>query len=311
LNGPAARETVERARIFAEAAGVAPKVGLILGSGLAPLADAIDVASRHDTVELPGFPLATAPGHHGRLLFGTLGGAAVAAFQGRLHVYEGHSLSTVALPARVLCGLDVDLLIATNAAGCLHAEWAPGDVMLIRDHLNLLGGSPLEGPNDDSLGPRFPDQSDVYPRALRELLRGASRPHGLILREGVYAAWRGPQFETPAEVAMIGKLGGDTVGMSTVPEAIVAAHQGVPVLGLSVVTNWAAGIRPADQPEISADEVLSVGRATAPRLAALLAAVLPAAAEAAAAIKKRLRPSPVALCLSAAPAADRLRPKGT
>jgi purine-nucleoside phosphorylase len=266
---------VERARALAAAAGVAPRVGLILGSGLAPLADALDVRGRHATTELPGFPASTAPGHFGRLLFGRLNGVDVAAFQGRLHVYEGVPLATAALTARVLCGLGVDLLIVTNAAGGLHTAWRPGDVMLMRDHLNLMGGSPLEGPNDPRLGERFPDQSATYPEEVRAVVRPRFAAHELVLREGVYAGWRGPQYETPAEVRMLALLGGDTVGMSTVPEAIVANHMRTPVLGFSVVTNWAAGLMPEKQATIHEGEVLDVGRQVAPRLAALIGAALP------------------------------------
>ena len=268
------RPAVAEARRRAAQAGIAPRAGLILGSGLGPLAEAIEVAAALPTTALPGFPPSTAPGHSGRLVFGRLNGIDVAAFQGRLHVYEGLPLATAALTARVLCGLGVDLLIVTNAAGGLHADWNPGDVMLISDHLNLMGGSPLEGPNDETFGVRFPDQSDTYPRRLRELVRAHASSTGLVLREGVYAGWRGPQYETPAEVRMLARLGGDTVGMSTVPESIVAAHMRTPVLGFSVMTNWAAGLRD-EQASIHEGEVLDVGRAVSPKLSALVLSALP------------------------------------
>lgn len=278
---------VAEARELAGAAGILPRAGIILGSGLGPLADALTVAASHESSKLPHFPRSTAPGHHGRLLFGTLGTVPVAVFQGRLHVYEGVPLPVAALTARVLCGLGVDLLVVTNAAGGLRAEWEPGDVMVIRDHVNLLGGSPLEGANDSRLGVRFPDLSDVYPEDLRRIAAPAVAARGLAVREGVYAAVRGPQYETPAEIRMLGLLGADAVGMSTVPEAIVAAHQRTPVLGLSVVTNWAAGVRPAEQATIDQDEVLDVGRDVSPRLAAAVSDALPALVAAARARRAR------------------------
>ena len=274
------RPAVAEALRLAREARITPRAGFILGSGLGPLAESIEIAAAHPTTALPGFPPSTAPGHSGRLIFGRLNGIDVAAFQGRLHVYEGLPLATAALTARVLCGLGIDLLIVTNAAGGLHAEWNPGDVMLISDHLNLMGGSPLEGPNDPALGVRFPDQSDTYPRRLRDLVRAHGAGSGLVLREGVYAGWRGPQYETPAEVRMLARLGGDTVGMSTVPETIVAAHMRTPVLGFSVVTNWAAGLRD-EQATIHEGEVLDVGRAVSPKLSALVRSALPDLAKAA------------------------------
>jgi purine-nucleoside phosphorylase len=272
---------IAAARERAAAAGVFPKVGFVLGSGLAPLSDAIAAKARFDTTDLPGYPPSTAPGHVGKMILGDLGGVPVAALKGRVHVYEGRDLAVAALPSRVLCGLGVDLLVLTNAAGGLDPNATRGDVMLISDHLNLLGGSPLEGPNHAAYGPRFPDQSNVYPKALRDVVRARAKAaasksdDALVLREGVYAAVRGPQYETPAEVRMLAALGADAVGMSTVPEAIVAAHMGVPVLGLSVMTNWAAGVRPKDQPTITEGEVLDVGRIVAPKLAALIGAALP------------------------------------
>jgi purine-nucleoside phosphorylase len=278
------RPAVLAARAFAERAGVRPRVGLVLGSGLGPLADALEIKASHPTIDLPGFPASTAPGHSGRLLFGRLAGVDVAAFQGRLHVYEGHPLAVAALTARVLCGLGVDLLVLTNAAGGLRPDWKPGDVMLMSDHLNLFGGSPLEGPNEDAWGVRFPDLTRLYPAELRAVVRARAAGSNLTLREGVYAGWRGPQYETPAEVRMLGRLGADTVGMSTVPEAIVAGHMRTPVLGLSVVTNWAAGV--TGDP-ITADEVLEVGRRVAAGLSALVRAALPELVETAVALRSR------------------------
>jgi purine-nucleoside phosphorylase len=251
-----------------------PQAGLVLGSGLGALADRIEDAVELDPAKIPGFPAPTVKGHAGRFVAGTLGGAPVAAFVGRLHAYEGHPLPVVGLPARFLCSLGARVLVLTNAAGALHADWRPGDAMLIRDHLNLLGGSPLEGCLDEDFGSRFADLGHAWPGALRVAALKAA-PRGLTVREGVYAACRGPQYETPAEIRMLRMLGADAVGMSTVPEAIVAAQMGVPALGISLVTNHAAGV--SHEPLRHA-EVLAVGKRSARALAEWLEKLVPSLA---------------------------------
>ncbi len=219
-----------------------PTVGLILGSGLGGFADQLDDAARIPYGELPGFPVSTVVGHAGTLVVGRMGGVTCVAMQGRVHFYEGHSAATVAFPARVLVALGARTLVVTNAAGGVNASFEPGTLMLIRDHLNLLGDNPLRGENDDRLGPRFPDMTTAYPAALRALAREAADELGITLAEGVYVSMPGPTYETPAEVRMLTALGADATGMSTVPEVIVANHMGARVLGISCITNKAAGI---------------------------------------------------------------------
>jgi purine-nucleoside phosphorylase len=245
---------------------VKPRVGLILGSGLGAFADRLEQARKLPFERIPGFPPSTVVGHAGNLVHGQLGsppkdggaegpvsaGLEVLAMQGRIHYYEGHDIQRVAFPARVLVAAGCRTLILTNAAGGVDPTLAPGQIVIMRDHINLLPASPLRGPNDDSLGPRFPDMSEVYTPALRQIARAAGEEVGLSLREGVYAALPGPSYETPAEVRMMRILGADLIGMSTVPEAIVARHMGARVLGLSCVTNLAAGI--SEHP-LSHDEV--------------------------------------------------------
>ncbi len=219
-----------------------PSVGLILGSGLGGFADQLEDAVRVPYGELPGFPISTVVGHAGTLVIGGMSGVTCVAMQGRVHYYEGHSAATVAFPARVLVALGAHTLVVTNAAGGVNASFEPGTLMLIRDHLNLLGDNPLRGDNDDRLGPRFPDMTTAYPAALRALAREAAAELDVTLAEGVYASMPGPTYETPAEVRMLATLGADATGMSTVPEVIVANHMGARVLGISCITNKAAGI---------------------------------------------------------------------
>jgi len=220
----------------------APQVGLILGSGLGSFADKLEDAVAIDYAELPGFPVSTVHGHAGRLVVGRRGGAMCVAMQGRVHLYEGHRASEVAFPARVLVALGARVLIVTNAAGGLNPTWAPGTLMLIRDHIDLLRDHPLRGPNDERLGPRFPDMTTAYPPALRALVKQVAAAQGIALEEGVYVAMPGPCYETPAEVKMLQILGADATGMSTVPEVIVARHMGARAIGISCITNQAAGI---------------------------------------------------------------------
>ncbi len=224
--------------------GRVPTVGLILGSGLGPFADKLEDAVAIPYADIPQFPTSTVVGHAGRLIVGTMSGVVCAAMQGRVHCYEGHGAARVSFPARVLIALGARTLLVTNAAGGVNPEFEPGTLMLISDHLNLLGDHPLIGENDERLGPRFPDMTAAYDPALRMLARDAAGELGIDLAEGVYAAMSGPTYETPAEVRMLSILGADATGMSTVPEVIVANHMGARVLGISCITNKAAGLSP-------------------------------------------------------------------
>ncbi len=229
-----------------------PTVGIVLGSGLAPLADQIENAISIPYGEIPHFAQSTAPGHMGRFVCGMLRGKYVMCMQGRLHGYEGHDPVQIVHPVRVMQVLGVQTLILTNAAGGINASHDVGDLMLIDDHINLTGKSPLTGVNDDRIGPRFNDMSYVYPQHLRQIAQKAALETATTLRNGVYIGVNGPQFETPAEIRAFRTLGADAVGMSTVLEAIAAAHCGLPVLGISMITNMAAGI--LNQP-LSGEEV--------------------------------------------------------
>lgn len=250
-----------------------PRAAVVLGSGLGGFAEKIEEAVEIPYGDIPGWPVATALGHSGTLVLGTFAGVPVAVMKGRAHLYEGHSADRVVFGVRVLGRLGAGTLVLTNACGAVRDDLAPGDLVLIADHLNLQGTSPLVGRNDDSLGPRFPDLSDAYDPGLRALAHAAAERIGQSLAEGVYAAWLGPAFETPAEIRMIRALGGDLVGMSTVPEVIAARHMGVRCLAISCVTNMAAGILPEP---IDAEHVLAVGAHAQGRLTALLAEILPA-----------------------------------
>jgi purine-nucleoside phosphorylase len=223
--------------------GVAvPQVGLVLGSGLGAYAERLDDAVSIDYGDIPHFPRSHVVGHAGRLWLGRRRGATCIAMQGRVHMYEGHSAATVAFPARVLIALGARVLVITNAAGGLVADWPPGTLMLIRDHIDLLRDHALRGANDERLGPRFPDMTRAYAPTLRALVHGVALREGIPLAEGVYVAMPGPTYETPAEVRMLQQLGADATGMSTVPEVVVANHMGARVIGISCITNKAAGI---------------------------------------------------------------------
>ena len=235
-----------------KAPGLTPKLGLILGSGLGAFADSIERAVSIDYSELPDFPTSSVHGHAGRLVLGFRGTVPIVAMQGRVHFYEGYAPWQVAFPARVLCRLGVKHLTVTNAAGGINPGFKVGDLMAITDHLNLSGFNPLVGKNIEALGPRFPDMSHAYDPTALEVLRGAAKADGVNLREGVYVSLSGPSYETPAEIRMLRTLGGDAVGMSTVPEVIVASHMGVKVTGISCITNLAAGI---SKHALSHDEV--------------------------------------------------------
>ena len=225
-----------------KAPGFTPKLGIILGSGLGAFADSLERAVSIDYRELPDFPISSVHGHAGRLVLGYRGEVPVVAMQGRVHFYEGYQPWQVAFPARVLGRLGIKHLTVTNAAGGINLGFKVGDLMAITDHLNLAGFNPLIGKNADELGPRFPDMSHAYDPASLEVLRGAAKAEGVELREGVYASLSGPSYETPAEIRMLRTLGGDAVGMSTVPEVIVASHMGIKVTGISCITNLAAGM---------------------------------------------------------------------
>jgi purine-nucleoside phosphorylase len=254
----------------------APQVGLILGSGLGAYADKLAGATRIDYAEIPGFPQSKVAGHKGCLVLGERSGARCVAMQGRVHMYEGHSAATVSFPARVLVALGAKVLIITNAAGGLNPAWNPGTLMLIRDHIDMLRDHPLRGPNDERLGPRFPDMTHAYPNDLRLLAKEAAATAGVKLEEGVYVAMPGPTYETPAEVRMLQTLGADATGMSTVPEAIVARHMGAQVIGISCITNHAAGITGH---ELSHTEVTETAARVRTTFETLLDAILAALVE--------------------------------
>jgi purine-nucleoside phosphorylase len=230
-----------------------PQIGLILGSGLGVLADEIENAVKIPYHEIPEFPVSTVEGHAGQLVYGELQGATVLAMQGRFHYYEGYSFEKVTFPVRVMKALGIEQLIVTNAAGGVNESFNPGDLMIITDHINNMGGNPLIGPNDPSLGVRFPDMTEAYSKRLRNLAKDVAAKLNLKVQEGVYFGNTGPSYETPAEIRMIRTLGGDAVGMSTVPEVIVARHAQMEVLGISCISNMAAGI--LDQP-LTHDEVI-------------------------------------------------------
>ncbi len=232
---------------------IQPMIGLILGSGLGVLADEIEEAARMPYKQIPDFPVSTVEGHAGQLVFGKLNGVPVVAMQGRFHYYEGYSFDQVTFPVRVMKELGVGSLIVTNAAGGVNKDFSPGDLMLITDHINNMGSNPLIGHNDSRLGVRFPDMSEAYSKDLIQRAKAVAKALNIALQEGVYVGNTGPTYETPAEVRMIRTLGGDAVGMSTVPEVIVARHSGLEVLGISCISNMASGI--LDQP-LNHEEVI-------------------------------------------------------
>ncbi|HVG58912.1 MAG TPA: purine-nucleoside phosphorylase [Hyalangium sp.] len=269
------QETVQAIR--QRAGGLTPRVGIILGSGLGAFADGFERKTVIPYQELPHFPHSSVPGHAGRMVLGLVGGEPVVAMQGRVHSYEGYSSVQVAFPSRVLCALGIRALVVTNAAGGINTQFAPGDLMAITDHINLSGWNALTGPNDDRLGPRFPDMSRAYAPALRELLLESSQRTQVPLRQGVYVMVAGPSYETPAEIRMLRTLGADAVGMSTVPEVVAAGHMSVPVVGISCITNLAAGV--GDQP-LTHDEVAETANRVAGIFSRLLTDFLPRVARA-------------------------------
>lgn len=262
-------EAVDRIR---RESAAEPRVGVVLGSGLGGLADELEDRVEIPYGEIPGWPVSTAVGHAGVLVLGSLDGVPMAALRGRAHLYEGVTAERAVFGVRVLGRLGVRTLAVTNAAGAIDERLRPGQLVVISDHVNLLGTSPLVGPNDDALGPRFPDMSDAYAPELRRRAHEAATALGLELGEGVYGAWLGPQFETPAEIRFLRAAGCDLAGMSTVPEVIAARHMGIRCLGISVVTNMAAGVVAG---HLDHEGVLAVASEAGPRLTSLLRALVP------------------------------------
>ena len=258
------------ARVRSNAATI-PQVAIVLGSGLGGFASSLGNALSIPYGDIPNWPDANVVGHEGRLVIGEIAGRCVAALSGRAHFYEGHDLRTVTFATRVLGMLGVKTLILTNAAGGVNTAFAPGDLMVIDDHINLLGSNPLVGPNDERFGVRFPDLTHVYSPRLRRVADDTAAAQGIALRHGVYAACHGPSYETPAEVRYLRLIGADAVGMSTVPEAIVARHMGIEVLGISCITNFAAGVLP--QP-LNHGEVLETAQRVRLTFIALLKGVI-------------------------------------
>jgi len=272
LDGPHTLEQVERAAdVVRSRFGRQPDAAVILGTGLGGLASRVAVEASIDYADIPGFPLSTVESHAGRLLCGTLAGKTVVAMQGRFHRYEGYSLAQVTFPVRVLRALGARVLVVSNACGGMHPLWAPGDLMLIADHINLLGDNPLIGPNDDRLGPRFPDMSEPYDGRLRAIARAVALEQRITLHEGVYVAVPGPNLETRAEYRFLRAIGADVVGMSTVPEVIVAIHGGMRVLGISIITDQCLpdALEPA-----SVEKIIAVASRAEPNLTALVCGVL-------------------------------------
>jgi purine-nucleoside phosphorylase len=247
------------------------RIGVVLGSGLGAFADTLENAVETPYLQIPGWPASTAVGHAGKLVEGRIGDASVVVLAGRAHLYEGYTAQQVTFGIRELKRRGVSSVILTNAAGGINLDYKPGDLVLISDHINLLGANPLTGPNDDSLGPRFPDMSEAYSEEYRDIARLAGESLGMALAEGVYAAVPGPSYETPAEIRYLRTIGADLVGMSTVPEAIAANHVGMKVLAISCVTNMAAGVMPH---KLDHREVLETGARVRDTLVALLRAVI-------------------------------------
>jgi purine-nucleoside phosphorylase len=249
-----------------------PAIGLVLGSGLGGFADELSEATKIPYANIPFFPLSTAVGHAGQMVIGKVGAVAVAAMQGRVHLYEGYSVKEVTFPIRAFGRMGIRALILTNAAGGINLEYKQGALVVISDHINLQGKNPLVGSNEDRLGPRFPDMTQAYWKPYREIALRAARRLGKTMHEGVYAGLLGPSYETPAEIRYLRTIGADLVGMSTIPEVIVARHMGLKVLAISCVTNMAAGI---SHEVLNHEDVLATGERVKGDFVALLRAVLP------------------------------------
>ena len=278
-SGPAsAKPSVEflqaekAARFILAKTKLRPKIALVLGSGLGAFADEFAKPTKIAYAKIPNFPRSTAVGHAGQLVLGTVDGIAVAGMQGRVHLYEGYSVKDVAFPIRVFARMGVRALILTNAAGGIRKNFTQGLLVVLSDHINLQGANPLSGPNEEKFGPRFPDMSTAYDKQFRKIAQEQGAALGIELGEGVYAALAGPNYETPAEIRFLRTIGADLVGMSTVPEVLAARHSGMRVLGISCVTNAAAGV--LDQP-LDHNEVLETGRRVQGQFIALLRGILP------------------------------------
>jgi purine-nucleoside phosphorylase len=269
--------TSEAARFIEGHIHTRPVIGVVLGSGLGAFADELSDPTAIHYHDIPGWPRSTAVGHAGKLVFGRLGGTEVVVMAGRAHLYEGHSMQAATFGVRVLQSLGVRGMVFTNAAGGINLELERGGLVLISDHINLQGSNPLVGPNDDSLGPRFPDMSEAYSRAWRFTAKQVAADLAVPITTGVYAAMLGPSYETPAEIRYLRAIGADVVGMSTVPEVIVANHMGMKCLGISCVTNMAAGVVP--DAKINHEEVLETGAMVRDTLVRLLKALVPRLAE--------------------------------
>jgi purine-nucleoside phosphorylase len=267
----------EARRVIQSRTSLRPGIGVVLGSGLGAFADALAEATEIPYPEIPGWPASTAVGHAGKLVLGRLDGTQVAVMAGRAHLYEGHSAAQVVLGVRVLHSLGVRKMVFTNAAGGINLSLERGELVLISDHINLQGSNPLVGPNDETLGPRFPDMSDAYCRECREVAKEVAAELRIPIGEGVYAAMLGPSYETPAEIRFLRIIGADLVGMSTVAEVIAANHLGMKVLGISCVTNMAAGILPQ---KLSHQEVLETGTMVRDTMLKFLRVLLPRLARA-------------------------------
>ncbi len=248
-----------------------PSIGIVLGSGLGRMAEAIEDPCFVNYADIPYFKVSTAPSHVGRFVIGTLKGKTVICMQGRLHFYEGHSMEDVTYPIRVMKALGIETLVMTNATGGINLDYSVGDLVLLKDHINFMGTNPLIGPNVDEFGPRFCDMSYVYTKELRDLAKETAKELNIDLKEGVYVACTGPSYETPAEIRMFRTMGADMVGMSTVPEAIVASHAGLKILTISLITNMAAGV--LDQP-LTLEEVVEVGNLKAQVMQTLVTAIV-------------------------------------
>lgn len=271
MDGSLMEKLQEAAAFIRGAIGVRPEVGIVLGSGLGALAGRIEDAARIPYRDIPNFPLSTVAGHAGELVAGSLQGRPVLCMSGRFHYYEGYSMDRLVFPIQTMRVLGIGKLVLTNAAGCVNKDWSPGDLMLISDHIKLCADSPMRGPNDPRLGERFFDMGDAYDPGFRRIAREEASRLGIPLREGVYQFFTGPNYETPAEVRFARTAGADAVGMSTVPEAIAARHCGLRVLGISCLTNMAAGV--TDAP-LNHQEVMETGRRSAERFQALVEAVV-------------------------------------
>jgi purine-nucleoside phosphorylase len=271
MQNPVFERVSEAADVLRARLGGVPELAVVLGSGLGGFADELGDARTFPYETIPHWPRSSVVGHAGKLVVGTRSGKLVAALSGRAHYYEGHSLDAVTFAVRVMGRLGVTRLVLTNAAGGVNTSFEQGALMVIDDHINLLGANPLSGPNDERLGPRFPDMTEVYSARLRALADSVAAQAGLVLAHGVYVAVSGPSYETPAEIRFFRKIGADAVGMSTVPEAIAARHMGMEVLGLSCITNMAAGVLP--QPLVH-DEVMETARRVRSAFVALLDGII-------------------------------------